>query len=211
MTVDNTSLLVALKQKPHPSDAGSEVVFDGKSGERGGKSEERGGKRVVTFWWVERIRFKEDNVAKTVMKPNAGYAFERKSLSRHAIGGRFQIRLTTARNTAPSPESENGQLAFRKGRMAFRSCVRQLHPIERNRPFFDCGVARPETERQFQVNERPMRPSVVSHIGKRPLVAFGESRLRSEKEELRSAAKWILSQTCHIILKKHGKSDEHEA
>ena len=26
MTVDSTSLLVALKQKPHPSDAGSEVV-----------------------------------------------------------------------------------------------------------------------------------------------------------------------------------------
>ena len=40
MTVDSTSLLVALKQKPHPSDAGSEAVFDGKSEEGRGKSEE---------------------------------------------------------------------------------------------------------------------------------------------------------------------------
>ena len=45
MTVDNMSLLVALKQKPHPSDAGSEAVFDGKSGERRGKSEEFGARR----------------------------------------------------------------------------------------------------------------------------------------------------------------------
>ena len=51
MTVDNTILLVALKQKQHPSDAGSEIVCE--------KSEERGGKRVVTFGWVERLRFKE--------------------------------------------------------------------------------------------------------------------------------------------------------
>ena len=50
MTVDNTSLLVALKKKPHPSDAGSRIVCE---------SEERGEKRVVTFGWVERIRFKE--------------------------------------------------------------------------------------------------------------------------------------------------------
>ena len=50
MTVDNTSLLVALKQKPHPFDAGFGIVCE---------SEERGEKRVVTFWWVERIRFKE--------------------------------------------------------------------------------------------------------------------------------------------------------
>ena len=28
MTVDSTSLLVALKQKPHPSDAGSKVVCE---------------------------------------------------------------------------------------------------------------------------------------------------------------------------------------
>ena len=42
MTVDSTSLLVALKQKPHPSDAGSGIVYE--SEERGGKSEERGGK-----------------------------------------------------------------------------------------------------------------------------------------------------------------------
>ena len=37
MTVDNTSLLVALKQKPHPSDAGSKVVR-----EREGKREAEG-------------------------------------------------------------------------------------------------------------------------------------------------------------------------
>ena len=44
MTVDNTSLLVALKQKPHPSDAGSRIVCE--SEERGGKREERGGEDV---------------------------------------------------------------------------------------------------------------------------------------------------------------------
>ena len=43
MTVDNTILLVALKQKPHPSDAGSEIVC-ARSEERGVWSEERGGK-----------------------------------------------------------------------------------------------------------------------------------------------------------------------
>ena len=41
MTIDNTSLLVALKQKPHPSDAGSRIVGE-RSEERGVKSEEFG-------------------------------------------------------------------------------------------------------------------------------------------------------------------------
>ena len=40
MTVDSTSLLVALKQKPHPSDAGSGIVCE--SEERGAGREERG-------------------------------------------------------------------------------------------------------------------------------------------------------------------------
>ena len=45
MTVDSTNLLVALKQKPHPSDAGSGIVCEseergGKSGEFGARSEE---------------------------------------------------------------------------------------------------------------------------------------------------------------------------
>ena len=44
MIVDNTSLLVALKQKPHPSDAGSEIVCE-RSEERGGKSGEFGARR----------------------------------------------------------------------------------------------------------------------------------------------------------------------
>ena len=56
MTVDSTNLLVALKQKPHPSDAGSRIVCEkseegrarsgegrARSLERGGKSEERRG------------------------------------------------------------------------------------------------------------------------------------------------------------------------
>ena len=52
MTVDNTSLLVALKKKPHPSDAGSRIVCEkseegrGKSGEFGARREERGGEEV---------------------------------------------------------------------------------------------------------------------------------------------------------------------
>ena len=36
---------------------------------------------------------------------------ERKSLTRHARRGRFPIRLTTGA-ALPTPESENGQLAF---------------------------------------------------------------------------------------------------
>ena len=39
MTVDSTSLLVALKQKPHPSDAGLEAVLNEKRDERGAKIE----------------------------------------------------------------------------------------------------------------------------------------------------------------------------
>ena len=58
MTVDSTNLLVALKQKPHPSDAGSGIVceksgegrarseeFGARSGEGRARREERGGKR----------------------------------------------------------------------------------------------------------------------------------------------------------------------
>ena len=40
MTVDNTILLIALKQKPHPSDVGSEAVVDAAREER--KGEEKG-------------------------------------------------------------------------------------------------------------------------------------------------------------------------
>ena len=40
--------------------------------------------------------------------------FERKSLTRHAIRDRFQMWLTTALS-APTPQFENGQLAFDRG------------------------------------------------------------------------------------------------
>ena len=49
MTVDNTSLLVALKQKPHPLDAGSELVSA----------------KDVTIRRPERIQFKETKESAT--------------------------------------------------------------------------------------------------------------------------------------------------
>ena len=44
MTVDNTSLLVALKKKPHPSDVGSRIVCE-RSGEGRAGSGEFGARR----------------------------------------------------------------------------------------------------------------------------------------------------------------------
>ena len=49
MTVDSTNLLVALKQKPHPSDAGSERVSA----------------KDVTIWRPERIQFNETKESAT--------------------------------------------------------------------------------------------------------------------------------------------------
>ena len=80
---------------------------------------------------------------------------ERKSLSRHAIRGRFSMWLTTLAALA-TPQLRNGQLAF-----GYRATQ---------------GTQ--QAERRLRRRERSDR---CSRIAFRPLLAFGDSRLRSKK------------------------------
>ena len=63
-------------------------------------------------------------------------------------------------------------------RVILKGAIRPMHK-NASWPFSDSGVARPVIEEQFRGNYGSIRPSVVSRIGKRPLVACRVSDLRS--------------------------------